>query len=123
IMFMMVTGAATEQLTTRLDVEVVASGNDVLPLNGDAGNVEFDGVAVKPDESVAYVFDSVSSFDGIFALHTDSAVFATESQLTGGGTSASAGDMDADSNNLYTSVYDGTRQHILRIPHGGIAGA
>jgi hypothetical protein len=122
---MLLVGASnvSAQLAAPLNVEVVIGGEAVLPLNGDSDNVEFDGVAVAPDESSIYVFDSVSSYDGIFETASGAAVFATESQLTFGGTSASAGDMDADSSNLYVSVFDGNKQRISRIPHTGSSGA
>lgn len=115
-------GGAFAQIPAPLDIQIALNGTAVLPLNGDPDNVEFDGVAVTPSASTVYVFDSVGTFDGIFTS-VGPAVFATEAQLSGGGTSASAGDMDADANNIYVGIFDGSKQRVTRIPHTGFAGA
>jgi hypothetical protein len=107
-----------------LDLQIVFTGSDVTSVNGTTTNqAEFDGVAVASSEAQVYLFDSIGTFDGLFQYTgtLPPAVFATEAQLAGA--SASAGDLDADDTNLYTSIFDGSRQRIWRIPHTGFGGA
>lgn len=113
---------ATAQPPAPLDLQVALSGSQIDSINGTSTNAEFDGVAVAPNASVFYVFDSIGTFDGIFTSQGP-AVFATEAQLSGGG-GASAGDMDTDSSgSLYVSTFDGSRQRIWKIAPTGFTGA
>ena len=120
---MMAAGIANAQPPAPLDLQVLETGTTVDGLNGGAANGEFDGVATKPDGTVHYFVDSISTFDGIFTS-AGPAVFASESQLSTN-TNFSAGDMDADANNLYVSMFDSTaaKQSIWRIPHTGFGTA
>lgn len=113
---------ANAQLSSLLSIEILFDGTDVTPVTGATG-VEFDTIAVTPDGSRVYLFDSVSAFDGLLAFEGGNlSIFATETQLAGA--SASAGDLAADATNLYTSIFDGSDQRIWRIPHaGGFASA
>jgi hypothetical protein len=107
-----------------LDLQIVFTGSDVTSVNGTTTDqAEFDGVAVASSEAQVYLFDSTFTYDGLFQYTgtLPPTVFATEAQLAGA--SASAGDLDADDTNLYTSIFDGSRQRIWRIPHTGFGGA
>jgi len=119
------TAIVTAQPPAPLDVQIVFRGDAIDSLNGASTSAEFDTIAVTPNEATVYLFDSISTFDGLFSYTASTpAVFASEAQLSAN-TNASAGDLDADATNLYVSMFDSTaaKQTIWRIPHSGFAGA
>ncbi|MDK2970304.1 MAG: hypothetical protein PWP23_59 [Candidatus Sumerlaeota bacterium] len=118
---------AIAQPAAPLDLEVLFTGTDVNTLVGSPSNSEFDGVAVKADGSVVYLFDSTGTFDGILSYASGTpAVFATEFQLSPVTNGASANDFDTDAaGNLYANVYTNTSntQAVWMIPEAGFGGA
>lgn len=108
------------QPTPPLDLSIVFRGDIIDPVNGGAnpGPSEFDTIAVTPDGATVYLFDSIGTFDSIFSVTGGVPTAVTTEALLAAG-AGSAGDLAADATNLYTSVFDGAKQRIWRIPHVG----
>ncbi|MGI8907177.1 MAG: hypothetical protein ACR2IE_11880 [Candidatus Sumerlaeaceae bacterium] len=123
--FMAAAGLAVGQAPAPLNLDIVATGATYDGLNAGGANGEFDGVSVRPDESRYYLFDSISTFDGVFAsdgptvVAKETAPPAGAFDLSAGSGSSSAGDMDSDTTNLYISTFNGSRNIIWRVPHAG----
>ncbi|MBX7244176.1 MAG: hypothetical protein K1X53_01680 [Candidatus Sumerlaeaceae bacterium] len=118
---------ANAQTTAPLDVLVLKTGTDVDALNGgtNPGNAEFDGVAVIPNESAYFFFDSIGTNDGVFKGDASTTtVYATEAQISAN-TNASATDMDADASNVYIASFDSTsgKVNMWRSPHASFGTA
>ena len=117
----------------QLDFEVVFDQADALAARGGSGQ-EFDGVAVAPDGSEIFIFDSPGSFDGVlrYTAAADNGTpgaglvpllldnggggaptYATH--IPGFGTSASATDIAVSGDGtLYQIVRSGT-QNMIRV--------
>ncbi|MCB2155655.1 hypothetical protein KQI84_12280 [bacterium] len=121
---LLVAGALQAQPASPLDVEVLFLQDAAAAVTGSGGAAEFNGIVSNSAGTTQYIFDSISAMDGILSYTSGSAaVFATESELSGGA-SASAGDMAIDAaGNVYCLMYDGTANRVWQIDPAGFATA
>ncbi len=111
---------AVTPLSAQIDFAVELDGTTAAIPSTNTG-VEFDGVAVRSDASIFYIFDSEGGADHLLRWTGSGSptVFATEAQLDAvGGTNASWNDQDVDDANvLYLLLAGNTFQEICyRVP-------